>query len=55
MFITRDQNRGSFEPKKGGVRTAIEVFPVRVYPKRGAETGGSRLRGEGKAVRGGGG
>ncbi len=24
--------------EKGGGRTEIEVFPVRVYPKRGAET-----------------
>ena len=36
---------GVFEPKKGGLRTAIEVCPVRVYPKRGAETPQSRSRG----------
>ena len=45
MFITRGQNRGNFEPKKRTLRTAIEGCPVRVYPKRGAETGRSRLRG----------
>ena len=31
--------------KKGGVRTAIESFPVRVCPERGAETPETRLRG----------
>ena len=45
MFITLGQGGVDFEPKKGGGRTAIEVFPVRVYPKRGAETGETRLRG----------
>ena len=31
--------------QKMGVRTAIEVSPVRVWGKRGAETPQSRLRG----------
>jgi len=43
MFITRGQNRGSFEPKNRGLRTAIGSFPVRVYPKRGAEGGETRF------------
>jgi len=34
----------------GGVRTAIEVSPVRVYPDRGAETGQTRLRGGGEII-----
>jgi len=40
----------SFEPKKGGVRTAIDLFPVHVHPKRGAETPRSRLRGVGERI-----
>ena len=36
---------GVFEPKNRGLRTAIEVSPVRVYLKRGAETPRSRSRG----------
>ena len=38
---------GVFEPKNRGVRTAIKVSPVRVSPKRGAETPRTRLRGWG--------
>jgi len=47
MFITWGQGGVNFEPKKGGVRTAIEVCPVRVWVKRGAERGQTRLRGWG--------
>ena len=35
---------GVFEPKKGGLRTAIGSCPVRVWVKHGAESGESRLR-----------
>ena len=46
MFITLGQGGVDFEPKKGGLRTEIGVSPVRVWVKRGAERGGTRLRGE---------
>ena len=53
MFITWGRGGVDFEPKNRGLRTAIEVFPVHVYPKRGAEGGGTRLRGvEGKNKKG---
>ena len=44
MFITWGQGGVDFEPKKGGGRTEIGVFPVRVWGKRGAERGESWLR-----------
>ena len=47
MFITLGQGEVYFEPKKGGLRTAIEVCPVRVWVKRGADGGETRLRGVG--------
>ena len=52
MFITWGRGGVDFEPKKGGVRTAIDLFPVHVSPKRGAETPRSRLRGVGGGVGG---
>ncbi len=45
MFITRGQGGVYFEPKNRGLRTAIGARSVRVYPERGAERGGTRLRG----------